>query len=111
MGNLLIDKRIQKMEMVKASLLKVKKEHRTTTLQEVNGIINRLKQWNIELEELQKQKDAQKIKDLNEFIDYKKKQKQFIEMDSNQKKHNEPDYLLLKSEPIEKKRLLNGEWK
>lgn len=59
MGNLLIDKRIQKMEMVKASLLKVKKEHRHTTLQEVNGIIARLKRWNIELEEQKQLKEKQ----------------------------------------------------
>jgi hypothetical protein len=39
------------METVKSNLLKLKKEHRQTTLQEVNAIISRLKKWKQELTE------------------------------------------------------------
>lgn len=51
MDILLIDERISKMETVKSNLLKLKKEHRQTTLQEVNAIISRLKKRKQELTE------------------------------------------------------------
>ena len=48
----LINERISKMEAVKQSLLKLKKENRDRTLKEVNGIISNLKRWKKEIEKI-----------------------------------------------------------
>lgn len=50
----LINERISKMEKVKESLLKLKKEHRDRTLKEVNEIISNLKSWKKQFEDEKK---------------------------------------------------------
>lgn len=64
MDILLIDERISKMETVKSNLLKLKKEHHQTTLQEVNAIISRLKKWKQELTEKAKTEGKKNKRDL-----------------------------------------------
>lgn len=64
MDILLIDERISKMETVKSNLLKLKKEDRQSTLQEVNAIISRLKKWKQELIEKAKTEGKKNKRDL-----------------------------------------------
>lgn len=50
MGNFIIDTRIKKLERIKQNLLTLKKNQRGDELTQVNGMINRLKKWNLELD-------------------------------------------------------------
>jgi primosomal protein N'' len=60
MGNFIIDTRIKKLERIKQNLLTLKKSKRGDELTQVNQMINRLKGWNIELQNATKD---QSIKD------------------------------------------------
>lgn len=50
MGNFIIDTRIKKLERIKQNLLTLKKNQRGDELTQVNGMIARLKKWNLELD-------------------------------------------------------------
>jgi len=50
MGNFIIDTRIKKLERIKQNLLTLKKNQRGDELTQVNGMIARLKKWNMDLE-------------------------------------------------------------
>lgn len=68
MGNFIIDTRIKKLERIKQNLLTLKKNQRGDELTQVNGMINRLKKWNLELE---KAKDAKVPKKTSPYGNYK----------------------------------------
>jgi len=49
MGNFIIDQRLQKLEIVRNNLKKLKKKDRGNELTQVEAMINRLKGWDKEI--------------------------------------------------------------